>query len=154
VRAFGPKPRCCRSELSNVTNRDDAVCFGLDRREFGETVWHFVDKPRPAIIKMFFVRTGSDEPRYIDGLVNLSCAKGPSVRYVLTYGRELLPSDQSASSIRSPVSIRLSDKPIQCFPQEHPKFYIRSTQVAVTALLTLRTAQRSFCPEPSSDARS
>jgi hypothetical protein len=115
-------------------SRDDAVRFGLDRREFGETVWRFVDKPRAAIIKLFFVRTGSEEPRYIDGLVNLSCAKGPSVRYVLAFGRELLPSDPSASSARWPVIIRLSDKQFSVSRQEHPKFYIRSTQMAATAL--------------------
>jgi hypothetical protein len=115
-------------------SRDDAARFGLDRREFGETVWRFVDKLRPAILKLFFARTGSQEPRYIDGLVSLSCAKWPSVRYVLTFGRELLPSDPSASSARRPVSIRLSDKQFSVSRQEHPKFYIRSTQVPVTAL--------------------
>jgi hypothetical protein len=115
-------------------SRDDAARFGLDSREFGESMWRFVEKPKSAIIKLFFVRTGSEEPHYIDGLVSLSCANKPNVRYVLTFGREHLPSDPSASSARGPVSIRLSDKQISVSRQEHPKFYIRSTQVAATAL--------------------
>jgi hypothetical protein len=119
-------------------SRDDAARFGLDRREFGESVWRFVDKSGPAILKGFFVRTGSEEPRYIDGFVNLSCGKRPSVRYVLAFGRELLPSDPSASSPQWFVSIHLSekrfDKQIYVYRQQHPKLYLRGTQLVLTTL--------------------
>jgi hypothetical protein len=119
-------------------SRDDAARFGLDRREFGETVWRFIDKSGPTIIKGFFVRTGGEEPHYIDGFVNLSCGRRPSVRYVLAFGRELLPSDPSASSAQRPISIRLSDKrfdkQFNVYRQQHPKLYLRWSQLALTAL--------------------
>jgi hypothetical protein len=131
-------------------SRDDAARFGLDRREFGETMWRFIDKSGPIILKGFFVRTGSEEPRYIDGFVNLSCGKRPSVRYVLAFGRELLPSDPSASSAQRFVSLRLSekrfDKQIYVHRQQHPKLYLSGTQLALTALDDVTDAATIILP--------
>lgn len=121
-------PNACIGRLS----RDDAARFGLDRREFGETVWRFIDKSRPAIRKDFFVHTRSGEPHYIDGMVSLSC--GPRAEYVLTIGRELLPSDPSVLSAQLPVSIRLSDKQFNLARRENPRLYLRATQLAPTVL--------------------
>jgi hypothetical protein len=101
-------------------------------------VWRFIDKPGPTIITGFFVRTEAEEPHHIDGFVNLSCGKRPSVRYVLAFGRKLLPSDPSASSAQGPVSIRLSDKrfdkQFNVYRQQRPKLYLRWSQLALTAL--------------------
>jgi hypothetical protein len=48
--------------------RDEIVRLGMDRREFGETGWHFTDKPRSTISKAHFIRSGNDgfpiEPRF------------------------------------------------------------------------------------------
>ena len=120
-------------------SREDAARFGLDRREFGETVWRFVDAPAPAINKDFFVRTSGlesrQEPHYVDGRVSLSCATTPGDQYALTFGRALLVSDPpSGSSAQPPVSIRLSKKNVSLSRQEHPTFYLRATQLAATAL--------------------
>jgi hypothetical protein len=121
-------PNACLGRLT----RDDAARFGLDRREFGETVWRFTDKVRVAIRKDFFVRTGSGEPHYIDGLVSLSC--GPSADYELTIGREFLPSESFAHADQPPVSIRWSNKKFSLYRKENSRFYLRSTQLTPTAL--------------------
>jgi hypothetical protein len=115
-------------------SRDDAARFGLDRREFGESVWRFIDKPTPTIRKDFFVRTRNEQPRYIDALVQLSCGNGSGAVYVLTFGRKLLQSDPSAVPAQPPIDIHLSDKPFRLFRRQDPKFYIRATTLASTAL--------------------
>jgi hypothetical protein len=114
--------------------RDDAVRFGLDRREFGETVWRFLDTPAPAINKDFFVRTSGEGSHYVDGLVNLSCASRPNGQYVLTFGRELLPSDPSASSAQPAVDIGLSKKNVSLSRAQHPTFYLRAAQLSQSVL--------------------
>jgi hypothetical protein len=115
-------------------SRDDAVRLGLDRRDFSETVWRFIDKPAPAIRKDFFVHTRNEEARYIDGVVYLSCGKWPGSQYVLIFGRKLLHSDLSALPPQPPVSIRLSDKQFSFSRRQDPNFYFRSTLLAPTAL--------------------
>jgi hypothetical protein len=112
--------------------RDDAARLGLDRREFGETLWQFVDKPRPAIRKVFFVHAGGAEPHYVDALVTLSCR--PDAQYAFTFARELLPSDTPAPATQPPLRIHLNDTQLSLFRKENPKFYLRSTQLALTAL--------------------
>lgn len=56
--------------------RDDLVRFGLDRREFGESDWEFVDQIKPQIRKLFFTATGDDQPKYVDGAVVMDCGYG------------------------------------------------------------------------------
>ena len=63
-------------ESFKLLQRDDIVRFGLDRREFGEAVWRFFDEPAPKIRKLFFVRTDSDQPHYVDGMVEIGCNGG------------------------------------------------------------------------------
>ena len=115
-------------------SRDDAARFGLDRREFGETVWHFSDMPTPTIKKAFFVRIRSEAPRYIDGLVKLSCDERPDAQYVLTFARDLLPSDPSALATEPRVSIRVGNKQFSLFRDQDSKFYRRSARLAPAAL--------------------
>jgi hypothetical protein len=69
-------------ESKRFLEREELIRFGIDRREFGETGWQLVDKPVPAVVKGFFVRTESDQVRYVDGLVSLVCA-GPAIGLVL-----------------------------------------------------------------------
>jgi hypothetical protein len=70
-------------ESKRFLEREELVRFGIDRREFGETGWQFVDKPALAIAKRFFVRTESDQVRYVDGAVSLSCGGGQAIRLAL-----------------------------------------------------------------------
>jgi len=70
-------------ESGKFLEREELVRFGIDRREFGEAGWQLVDKPEPAIAKGFFVRTESDQARYVDGAVILTCGGGPAIRLAL-----------------------------------------------------------------------
>jgi hypothetical protein len=115
-------------------SRDDAARFGLDRREFGETAWRYIDKPAPVMKKEFFVRAAGQESHYVDGHVHLSCGKRSSVQYALAFGRKLLPSDQSSFAAEPPADILLSDKHFSLSREPYPTFYVRGTQLALTAL--------------------
>jgi tetratricopeptide (TPR) repeat protein len=53
--------------------RDEIVRFGMDRREFGETGWHFTDKPRPTISKAYFMRSGNKEFPYRTAFLRMDC---------------------------------------------------------------------------------
>jgi hypothetical protein len=63
--------------------REEIVRFGLDRREFDEPAWQFVDKPMLSISKRFFVRTDCKQTDYADGLVRMGCGFDLSMHVVL-----------------------------------------------------------------------
>ncbi len=116
-------------------SRDDAARFGVDRREFAETMWRFVDKPTPSIRKTFFTSNGDGQHHYVDGFVNLSCAAGPRPLIALAFGRESLPSDASAAAPAQPlVPVKFGRKEFRLFRWPDPKFYRRLTQLAPSAL--------------------
>lgn len=93
-------------ESMKPLDRDDLVRFGIDQREFGETAWWFVSKPRPAMGKTFFLHT--DGPlRHLNGLVTLDCAPGRDVR--LAFARD--HADAWADATR-PVSINIDEQRI------------------------------------------
>src|SRR6202140_2918393 len=85
-------------ESKRFLERDDVVRFGIDRREFGETPWQFVDKPGPLVSKRFFARTDNDKFRYLDGFVSVSCGAGQSIRLALARDHV---SDISSAGLRS-----------------------------------------------------
>jgi hypothetical protein len=61
-------------ESARYIEREEIARFGIDRREFGETVWHFTGPPTAGIYKRFFVRAGTgDLARYRDGFVRMTC---------------------------------------------------------------------------------
>jgi hypothetical protein len=122
------------NESLGYLSRDDAARFGMDPREFGETLWRFSDQPAPAIKKAFFVRTQGAEPHYVDGVVSLSCGNTPHGQYALTFTRALFPADRSAPSTEPPISIRLSDKQVSLSRQDDPTLYRRTAQLAPTTL--------------------
>jgi hypothetical protein len=70
-------------ETVKFLERGEVVRFGLDRREFGEAVWRFTDKPNPTMVKTFFVRSEGDPLRYLNGLVGLTCGGGAEMSLVL-----------------------------------------------------------------------
>jgi hypothetical protein len=117
-------------------SRDDAARFGVDRREFGETAWHFVDKPTPSIRKtFFFASAGDSQHHYVNGFVNLSCVRGPRARIALTFAREPLPSDPSGALAAQPlVPIKFGNKEFRLVRWPDPKNYVRMVQLQPSAL--------------------
>src|SRR5580704_2571426 len=89
-------------ESIRLLQRDEIVRFGVDRREFGETVWRFVDKPFPKVSKLFFVRVDGDQPHYIDAMIEFTCNGATSMN--LAVARQQLPSDTYFSSTALPVA--------------------------------------------------
>lgn len=114
--------------------RDDAARFGLDRREFGETVWQFVDKPQPAIRKMFFVRADNGARRYINALVSVSCVSRLGGRAIAVLARERLPSDAEAAVRQPAVSIRVNGHGVRLARRTTAKLYLWSGQLPLATL--------------------
>jgi hypothetical protein len=114
--------------------RDDAARFGLDRREFGETVWQFVDQPQPAIRKMFFVRTDNGDHRYVNALVNVACVPSLDGRAIAAIARQRQASDTETIVGRPAVIIRVNGKDIRLARARSAKLYLWSGQLAVTNL--------------------
>jgi len=76
-------------ESVKYLDRDDLVRFGIDRREFGETLWHFAEKPRASISKRVFFRADDrDHARYRNGLVRMDCGGGQHISIVFAQERE------------------------------------------------------------------
>jgi hypothetical protein len=76
-------------ESVRYLDRDELVRFGIDRREFGETVWHFAEKPTASISKRFFFRTDDrDHARYRIGLMRMSCGPGQHISLAFAQERE------------------------------------------------------------------
>jgi hypothetical protein len=114
--------------------RDDAARFGLDRREFGETVWQFVDKLQPAIRKLFFVRSDNGERRYVNALVNVSCAPWLGGRAIAVLARQRLDSDTETVVGQPAVSVRVNGHDIRLARATSAKLYLWSGQFPLTIL--------------------
>jgi hypothetical protein len=70
-------------------DRNDIVRFGIDRREFGETMWLFSDKPPVQAMKRFFLGAGGgSEPMYRDMLLSLVCTGGSGIAVALAQERD------------------------------------------------------------------
>jgi hypothetical protein len=67
-------------ESKRFLEREEVVHFGLDREEFEETPWRYVDKPAPTLIKEYFARSDDAKTRYLDGAVTLSCTFAQTLR--------------------------------------------------------------------------
>jgi hypothetical protein len=62
------------NETIRWIDRNDIVRFGIDRREFGESLWVFSDKPYLMASKRLFTRTpGGRDPVYRDLMLSLVC---------------------------------------------------------------------------------
>jgi len=115
-------------------SRDDAARFGLDRREFGETVWQFVDKPQPTIRKMFFVRADDGEHRYVNGLLSVSCVPRFGGRAVAVLVRQRPAAAAEAVVGQPAVSISVNGRDIRLTRLTSAKFYLWRGQFALTTL--------------------
>ena len=112
-------------ESNKFLEREDVVRFGIDRREFGEAGWQFVDKPRLAMLKRFFLRSDADQSRYLNGFVSLDCGAGQAVR--LTLVRQHGGSEPGGTWPRS-VSISLKGQRVDLPSQvPSPGLDIRTT---------------------------
>jgi hypothetical protein len=120
-------------ESNRFLERGELARFGIDRREFGEAVWLFVDKPKPLMLKMFFVRTGGDQPRYFNGVVGLDCGIGSANR-VVVLGREHVASEPPGAWPHS-VSIGVSGQRIDLpHPFASREFDGRAASLPATTL--------------------
>lgn len=114
--------------------RDDAARFGLDRREFGETVWQFVDKPQPSIRKLFFVRTDNGERRYVDAFVSVSCVPWRGGSAVAVLARLRLASDTETVVGQPAASIRVNGQDIRLARLTSAKLYLWGGRLSLTSL--------------------
>ncbi len=123
-------------ESIRLVQRDEIVRFGIDRREFGETVWQFFDEPAPKIRKLFFVRTDGDQPHYVDGVIEVGCNAGGGM--YLALARQRLGSDTDSSSAGSPAaSIAVNGKQVRVNRVSSASFYVRSGWMAINTLDTV-----------------
>jgi hypothetical protein len=91
------------NESVRFLERDELVRFGIDRREFGETVWHFRNKPTVAVQKRFFVHADNGEQsRYLNGFVSLQCGGKQEIR--LAFAQEHDSSEQKSAD---PLPVRI-----------------------------------------------
>ena len=113
-------------ESVKLLQRDEIVRFGMDRREFGETAWRFIDKPFPKVSKLFFVRVDGDQPHYIDVMIEFTCNGATSMN--LAIARQQLPSDAYFSGTALPVArIAIGGNQIGLNQVSAvPNFYVRS----------------------------
>jgi hypothetical protein len=124
------------NESIKLLQRDDIVRFGMDRREFGEGAWRFLDEPTPKIRKFFFVRTDGDQPHFVDGLIEVGCNAGGGM--YLALARQQLGSDTESSGAGSPAaSIAVNGKQVSLNRVASASFYIRSGRMAINMLDTV-----------------
>jgi hypothetical protein len=105
--------------------REELVRFGIDRREFGETSWRFIEHPRPAMWKSFFLRAGTKHPQYLNGFVTLDCASRQEIRVMLA--RQHVADALAAP----PPSISISGQRIELpYQTSSNDFYARFARLA------------------------
>jgi hypothetical protein len=105
--------------------RDDAARFGLDRREFAETAWQFVEKPQATIRKTFFVRADDGERRYVNAMVDVSCAQWLDATFIMLFARERLNSDTEIVAGQPTASISVNGRDVHLARTISTKFYQR-----------------------------
>jgi hypothetical protein len=83
--------------------REEIIRFGMDRREFAETSWHFLDKPRATLSKAWFMRSGNPKFPYRTAFMRMDCGAGKSMP--LTVGIEMAPEETGAAPRLSVVTV-------------------------------------------------
>lgn len=115
-------------------SRDDAARFGLDRREFGETTWQFVQTPRPTIRKTFFARGSDGNHRYVNALMSVSCIPWLGAKAFAAFARERLSSDTETVIGPPAISLRVNGQDIRLDRKTRAKIYLWSTPLQFKAL--------------------
>ena len=138
-------------ESVKLLQRDEIVRFGIDRREFGENVWQFVDGAAPKIMKTFFVRTDGDQPHYVDGVIEVGCSMGGGMFLILA--RQPLGSDTASSGAGSPAAtIAINGKTVSLKRVASASLYVRSGWVMMSTFYTVADGATIDLPGP--EARS
>jgi hypothetical protein len=116
--------------------RDEIIRFGMDRREFGETRWHFLDNPRPTLSKAWFMRSGNPQFPYRTGFLRMDCGAGKS--RLLTVGIEMAADETGAGPRPAVVTVngvRLeSGWSAEFVVREPARFDLRAISVAADVL--------------------
>jgi hypothetical protein len=74
-----------------LLHRDEFAGFGIDTRDFAETDWHHVEKPKLTAVKTFFVRTEKEQLVHRSAMLGLSCDSAKTMTIWLA--REVGPSE-------------------------------------------------------------
>ena len=115
-------------------SREDAARFGLDRREFGETVWQFVDKSAPLMRKAFFTRTDDATSRYINGTLSVFCGRGKDGPRTFSFLRENLSTDTADAAGQPSANLTLNGQSIALTRMAFDKLYIGNGPLPRAAL--------------------
>jgi hypothetical protein len=59
-----------------MLHRDEFARFRIDTREFGETTWRYQEKPRPRVVKSFFVLTENEQVVHRSAILTFTCYEG------------------------------------------------------------------------------
>jgi hypothetical protein len=123
-----------------LLQRDELVRFGLDTRTFGETGWRYLEKPPPAILKIYFVQTGglrptgSHELLYRNAFLRMNCGDARSMS--LAMGVEMAANDLGFRA--RPFSIAVNGARIEYgwvpqtpIPSDPNSYDVRTTSVAI-----------------------
>jgi hypothetical protein len=126
-------------ETMGRLQRTELVRLGFDRRDFGETVWQFIDKSTPTMRKAFFVRTDNSQLRYVNALVNLNCGKANGGGNVLVFGRERLNTDADAwmAAAQPAVTIGINGQDVRFVRVYDANLYVRAGQLSAATLDTV-----------------
>lgn len=130
-------------ETMGRLQRTELVRLGFDRRDFGETVWQFIDKSTPTMRKAFFIRTDNSQLRYVNALVNLNCGKGNGMPNgggnVLVFGRERLNTDADAwmAAAQPAVTIGINGQDVRFVRLYDANLYVRAGQLSAATLDTV-----------------
>jgi len=123
-------------ESVRLLQRDEIVRFGIDRREFGETVWRFIEEPTPKIRKLLFARTDGDEPHYVDGMIEIGC-NAPGGMYLMLLRQKLGPDADSSGAGPPAATIAVDGKQVGLSRVASASFYVRLGWMAMKRLDTV-----------------
>ena len=134
-------------ESIRLVQRDEIARFGIDRREFGETVWRFSDGAAPKIIKLFFVRIDGDQPHYVDGVIEVGCNLAGGMFLILA--RQQLGSDAESSAAGSAATtIAVNGKQVVMKRVAGASLYARSGWVMISTFSTVGDGATIELPGP------
>jgi len=138
--------------------RDEIVRLGMDRREFGETGWHFTDKPRPTISKAYFIRSGNKGFPFRTAFLRMDC--GTAKLVPLTVAIEMAGDETGAGP--GPFVITVNGVRIEngwtpeFLVPEPARFDLRTTSLTADMMASIDDGGsiEIFTPDPNIGAQS
>jgi hypothetical protein len=149
-----------------LLQRDELVRFGMDTRAFGETGWRYVEKPRPAILKAYFVQTGGEQPAgsrelaYRNAFLRMNCGDAKSLP--LAMGIEMAANEMGFRA--RPFAIAVNGLRIDygwtlqtpiSIPSDTNRYDLRTNSVAIDFIAKVDDGGSIdiLAPIPKGDAR-